>query len=281
MIELNQLQQFAAVAECGTLSAAAERLFVSQPALTRSMQKLENDLGVPLFDRARSRISLNENGRFFLDIVRSLLSEADSCVERVRAFDRSRRTIAVGSCAPAPLWEVLPTLSSLYPGKTISSCMKPADELVRDLQGGSAHIIITNRAPEIPGAFGFVLGSERLFVNAPLTHPLAKHTEGVRFSDMAPYSFLLYSRIGDWEEVARRTMPDTHFIVQEDRDNFDSLVRLSALPSFATDLSVKHYGKTPGAVLIPILEDEAVMTYRCYVMNRNKDAFLPFREKFA
>ena len=200
---------------------------------------------------------------------------------RHRAFDRSRRTIAVGSCAPAPLWEVLPTLASLYPGKTISSCMKPADELVRDLQSGAAHIIITNRAPEIPGAFGFVLGSERLFVSAPLTHPLAKHTEGVRFSDMAPYSFLLYSRIGDWEEVARRSMPDTHFIVQEDRDNFDSLVRLSALPSFATDLSVKHYGKTPGAVLIPILEDEAVMTYRCYVMNRNKDAFLPFCEKFA
>ncbi len=176
---------------------------------------------------------------------------------------------------------MLPTLASLYPGKTISSYMKPADELVRDLQGGSAHIIITNRAPEIPGAFEFVLGSEKLFVNAPLTHPLAKHTEGVRFSDMAPYSFLLYSRIGDWEEVARRSMPDTHFIVQEGRDNFDSLVRLSALPSFATDLSVKHYGKTPGAVLIPILEDEAVMTYRCYVMNRNKDAFLPFREKFA
>lgn len=49
----------------------------------------------------------------------------------------------------------------------------------------------------------------------------------------------------------------------------------------SADLSVKHYGKTPGAVLIPILEDEAVMTYRCYVMNRNKDAFLPFREKFA
>ena len=113
MIDLNQLQQFAAVAECGTLSSAAERLFGSQPALTRSMQKLENDLGVPLFDRARSRSSLNEHGRFFLDIVRRLLSVADSCWERVRAFDRSRRTIAVGSCAPAPLWEVLPTLSEM------------------------------------------------------------------------------------------------------------------------------------------------------------------------
>lgn len=108
MIELNQLQQFAAVAECGTLSSAAERLFVSQPALTRSMQKLENDLGVPLFDRARSRISLNGNGKFFLDLVRNLLSEADSCVERVRAFDaaagRSRSAPAprlpFGKCCP-------------------------------------------------------------------------------------------------------------------------------------------------------------------------------------
>lgn len=67
------------------------------------MQKLEKDLGVALFDRAKSKVELNENGRFFLGLVRGMLGDFDSCVERVRAFDRSRKTISVGSCAPAPL----------------------------------------------------------------------------------------------------------------------------------------------------------------------------------
>ena len=75
-------------------------------------------------------------------------------------------------------------------------------------------------------------------------------------------------------------LPDTHFIVQEDRENFDSLARLSALPSFATDLSIKRYGTQTNAALIPILDEKATMTYHCYIMNKNKEFFRPFREKF-
>ena len=104
MIEFHQLRQFAAVAECGTLSAAAEKLYISQPALTRSMQRLERDAGVTLFDRRKSKISLNENGKFLLSLVGKLTEEFDSMVDRLRAFDKSRRTITVESCAPAPLW---------------------------------------------------------------------------------------------------------------------------------------------------------------------------------
>ena len=62
MFELNQLEQLLAFAEYGTLSAAAEHLHLSQPALSRSMRRLEMDLSVPLFDHAKNKIALNENG---------------------------------------------------------------------------------------------------------------------------------------------------------------------------------------------------------------------------
>ncbi|MBR1643620.1 MAG: LysR family transcriptional regulator, partial [Butyrivibrio sp.] len=51
MIDIHLLEQFHAFYECGTLSAAAEHLHTSQPALTRAMKKLEEDLGVTLFIR--------------------------------------------------------------------------------------------------------------------------------------------------------------------------------------------------------------------------------------
>ena len=51
MLEIYLLEQLEAFARCGTLSAAAEELHLSQPALTRSMKKLEEIVGVPLFER--------------------------------------------------------------------------------------------------------------------------------------------------------------------------------------------------------------------------------------
>ncbi|MBR5346488.1 MAG: LysR family transcriptional regulator, partial [Deltaproteobacteria bacterium] len=59
MIELQLLKQLVTFRQYGTLSAASEVLHLSQPSLTRSMQKLESLLGVPLFERDRNRIRLN------------------------------------------------------------------------------------------------------------------------------------------------------------------------------------------------------------------------------
>ena len=63
MIELYVLRQFAAFAEAGTLSEAAEILHLSQPALSRNMKKLEEDLGVTLFERKKNKLELNQNGQ--------------------------------------------------------------------------------------------------------------------------------------------------------------------------------------------------------------------------
>ena len=63
MLELYDLEKLVAVAKTGTLSAASEELLISQPALSRSMRKLESEMGVELFTRSRNRMQLNENGQ--------------------------------------------------------------------------------------------------------------------------------------------------------------------------------------------------------------------------
>lgn len=63
MIELEQLKQLIAFAKHGTLSKASENLYISQPALSRSIQKLEKTLGVELFDRKKNKMKLNKNGK--------------------------------------------------------------------------------------------------------------------------------------------------------------------------------------------------------------------------
>ena len=63
MIEIYLLEQFCAFAKCGTLLKASEELHVTQPTLSRSMKKLEQELGVTLFHRKNSKLSLNETGK--------------------------------------------------------------------------------------------------------------------------------------------------------------------------------------------------------------------------
>jgi DNA-binding transcriptional LysR family regulator len=67
MVELKQLQQLIASAENETVSKAAEILHISQPALSLSIQRLETELEVTLFDRTKNKITLNENGMVALE----------------------------------------------------------------------------------------------------------------------------------------------------------------------------------------------------------------------
>ncbi len=81
MIEIYLLEQLVAFETYGTLSAAAEYLHISQPALSHSMQKLEELMGVPLFHRQKNRLALNENGRLTAEYARKILEQERDMVE--------------------------------------------------------------------------------------------------------------------------------------------------------------------------------------------------------
>lgn len=65
-MELLQLKYFKKVAEVGKICDAAEALFISAPALSAAVSRLEKDLGMPLFDRGNNRITLNQQEKIFL-----------------------------------------------------------------------------------------------------------------------------------------------------------------------------------------------------------------------
>lgn len=96
------LRSFLAVAEDGTLTRAAERLFVSQPALTKQIKQLEGHLGVRLFTRSRAGMALTDAGRALADRAPGLLADWDRALrETRRAADRSARVLRVGFLASA------------------------------------------------------------------------------------------------------------------------------------------------------------------------------------
>jgi DNA-binding transcriptional LysR family regulator len=113
VIELRTLRYFLAVAEAGTVSAAAESLHVTQPALSRQLRQLERPLGVSLFDRALGRLRLSAAGRALLPSVRDLLADADRLAQTLATGRLDRLTVAAPATTLAEV--VSPFIATLEP----------------------------------------------------------------------------------------------------------------------------------------------------------------------
>ena len=260
MIDLYELIQLTAFAELGTLSRVAEKFHVSTPSVTRSMQHLEDDFGVPLFARGKNKIELNETGTVAVEYARKLLQEAEQTVQQVRAFDQRQRTVVVKSCAPAPLWELLPKLNASRPDGMVSSAVCQNAEVLAAWQDGSCDIAILPFP--VPGAKPFM--QENLFVCVPPDHELAKQ-KTLTFAQVNGFNFLLRTQLGFWDALCREKMPASKFLVQTDTAVFNELVKASSLPCFATDYGQLR-GGFPERVNIPLSDAEAHVTF--YMLSR-------------
>ena len=274
MLETNQLSQLITVADTKTLSKAAEILHISQPALTRSIQKLESELNVTLFDRQKNKITLNKTGELAVSHTRRILADVEQMTQSIQAFERSLHTISIGSCAPAPIVELLYYLTEKFATMTFSSETVIPDSLVFGLKNNTYQIIITNSPVKDSEICCREFCREQLFLTIPPAHPLATKKDGIFADELAGETMLLFKEIGIWESFIKAKMSQTDFIIQDRDDAFNALIRASALPAFATNLTLKRNDRRQNRIIIPFLDDEAKMTFYCSTLNKNK-IYLP------
>lgn len=277
MAELNQLYQLVAIADTGTLSKAAEIVHISQPALTRSIQKLEAEWNVTLFDRQKNKITLNQTGELAVQYARRILDDVNTMTDAIQAYERSLHTISIGACAPGPLLELLPELTERFYGMALNSETAASERLLPGLEKGTYQIIITDQEVTAPDILCRPLCTEDLFLTLPPAHPLANSKEGIYLDDLAWETMLLFKEIGIWKDRVISKMPQTNFILQEQDEAFSALIQVSALPAFASDLTLKHserWAEQTNRLALPILDPEAHVTFYCCVHKAHK-AYLP------
>src|SRR5258708_1083234 len=107
-MELRHLRYFQAVAEALSFTKAAARLRIAQPALSRQVQDLEEEVGVDLVKRSPRGLTLTAEGKLFLVEARELLKRADESVKKVRALARGEYGELHIGYAPTPTIEILP-----------------------------------------------------------------------------------------------------------------------------------------------------------------------------
>lgn len=274
MPELNQLHQLVTIAEAGTISKAAEFIHISQPALTRSIQKLETEWNVTLFDRQKNKVTLNQTGALAVQYARRILDDVEDMTNRVQAFERSLRTISIGSCAPAPIVELYAILAERFSGMALTSEAVSEEMLLPGLLKNDYQIIVTSHPIDQPGILCQRFCSEQLFLTIPPAHPLADRTDGIYLDDLAGETMLIIRDIGIWRNLVNTKMTQTNFIIQEQGETFSALIQASALPAFATNLTLKQGPLRANRAIIPILDPEATLTFYCCVQTKNK-TYLP------
>src|SRR6266852_1373158 len=113
-MDLRRLRTFVAVAELGTVSKAALRLSITQPALSRQIRDLQEELGLRLFDRVGRGLVLTAEGAQFLGDCRGALGHIDSLGERVELLRRGDSGVLKVAASPQTIESILSTFLPRY-----------------------------------------------------------------------------------------------------------------------------------------------------------------------
>lgn len=262
MLDLLELEQFVAVSKLGSFSKTARRFYVSTPTITRAMRHVEEAFGVPLFDHEKNKVTLNDTGKLAVEHARHVLHEADAAVAQVQAFDRSLRTITVVSCAPAPLWELLPLITRLYPDLSANTRIANLPETERALKEGACDAVVLPFRPEDEGLVVRHLVDEQLQLCVKREHPLADR-ESVTLDELNGFNFLLGTDLGFWNDICRTKLAASKFLVQNDDFSLAEIIRQSSLPCFTTDVALQANFRDVGddRVSIPITDPEVDVSF--------------------
>lgn len=272
MIEIHLLEALAAFYQFGTLSAAAMHLHISQPALSRSMKRLEEILNVSLFTRTKNSISLNDTGILAAQLAQDILNSENRMIQMVRYYDSSLHTISIGSEAPGPIMEIPSLMTQLYPDMSITCETENEENLLQGLEDQKYNIIILSHPMDIPNIECLPYSTESLYVSIPSDHPLKKFKDtGVTFEDIDGNTFLQISYVGVWDEIKKKMLPNSKILRQSDRESLNALENASSLLSFATDVSLRSIRErnNPNRILIPIIDPEATVQFYC-LMKKDK-----------
>ncbi|MBQ7993382.1 MAG: LysR family transcriptional regulator [Solobacterium sp.] len=276
MIEIYLLEALCALNDYGTLSAAAEHLHISQPALSRSMQKLEDLLEVSLFDRTKNRIALNDTGKIAAAMARRILESEEDMITAVRNYDSSLHTISAGYCTPGPMMEIPLSLTQIYPKMKVSSEMESEADLLKGLRTGKYGFIILSHAYEDEDTICIPCGTESLYFSLIPAHPAVLFKDqGLTFSQMNGETFVMAGDIGVWRDLTMNMMPDSHFVLQDSLEALSAVINASTLPAFASDLTIRLFRsrENSGRIFIKILDPEATMHYHCVILKKNRERY--------
>ncbi|APW39736.1 hypothetical protein RD110_23125 [Rhodoferax koreense] len=195
---LRQLEHFVAVVEAGSFSEAAERSFIAQPALSISIRKLEESVGVPLLLRGTRGVSLTAAGTELLDEARRCLLHAERARQNARLAALGELGVVrlgfVGSAIYQLLPRRLPGFMARHPGVRLEVSEGVTITLLQAMREGRMDVgVIRLPADDVDGFRIIEVEKDDIIAVLPRGHRLAER-QNIELAELADESFVMFSR---------------------------------------------------------------------------------------
>ncbi|ARJ72225.1 LysR family transcriptional regulator [Latilactobacillus sakei] len=278
MLDYYLLEQLTTFAKTGTLTKTAAALNITQPSVTRGMQKLEEDFGVQLFDRQANRIKLTPTGELAAREAEQLLMAGQTMLTKIQNFDRGQHFTIIGATIPGPL-----TLVPNRDDVQIAKAFIAVDQISNALQTDQAALIFSDQEILDTTIESQYLGQEQLQINLDQFTTFASQST-VSFQDLGGMSFVVMRAIGPWSDMIKQDIPNAQFMYQDDRAAFIEIIKHSSLPFFTSNLSQKDAffnELSPhqlDRITVPISDEQAKMPIYANYLTHNKRQIAPILE---
>jgi len=195
MMLSSEIRYFLAVASSGSLSAASEQLFVAVSAISRQIQRLEAQVGAPLFDRHARGMVLNEAGEILARQVRQSMLDMDYALAEIKGLKAIRRTLIRIACTDGMAFSLLPGLlaefRALNPGVYFALKVEGSQAVAERIRAGECDVALQFSLHPESGVE--VMGSwpAPVLLAMHKDHPLAQQPAPVTLEALSPYPMAL------------------------------------------------------------------------------------------
>jgi LysR family transcriptional regulator, low CO2-responsive transcriptional regulator len=192
-LSLKQLQAVSAIARSGSLTKAADVLAVTPAALTARIKQLEEEVGLPLFDRTSAGLRPTDAGREILHAFDAINGAIDACADRLNAMkglSGGRITVGVVSTAKYFAPQAIAAFSQLHPAVEINLLVGNRGQTVQALKDYDVDLAIMGRPPGDFPVEAVPFGEHPFVIVAHPNHPLAIR-KGLMKADLAREAFLV------------------------------------------------------------------------------------------
>lgn len=195
-MKLSQLEYFCSVVRCGSVTLAAQKLFVTQPAVSGAIRELEREFSVNLFTHNRNKLVLTEDGRRFYERAEALLREVETATAQLHDLGNATQSLCVGI---PPLWgttffpDLLRDFHEKYPNIHLTFYEYGSSRAAALVQEEELDVALVNMNLSDPDKFYSVgIGRDHFVAAVDPAHPLAER-ESVTLEELASYPLVMYN----------------------------------------------------------------------------------------
>lgn len=277
-MDITELEYFKIIAETGSLTKAAKQLHVTQPAMSAMLKKLEDELGVALFDRSPNRIHLNKIGEIALVHVNTILRDVEQMKDDLLSAARQTLVISIAFCDQGVRWFSAPRFSVAYPKIRLKDDLYEGDDAARLLEERVYDLTVTPQKLQNARIQSLPFLRDQVYLSVPENSSLAE-CKTISLRDI-PAQPLLYPQIGGYFLTQlEQIITQDHLPLTLLKNNYNVTQHLIHTTNFLATISTLSMDlRNDGAhrVLIPMTDPELNALYYLSYLKTNREKVKSF-----